>query len=222
MGAGIISSDIQLPPKRSSVTSRIVSSASDKAAHPYSADNTTQTPELAGKLVIDGRWQDDTRSRQARAAEAAIDKRSWIIVQCGFLSASSRRDYRSVSADRRRPLRQIRRPKSKSPSLCHPSWLVRRSKRPCRSRREGRYALLGTWLKRESCRNQRSLAWHPIDQSGHAAAPSAARRHSLSSAPGHRIVDLREVGGMPSRAMSETSHPARAACCRWFVRPREP
>ena len=76
---------------------------------------------------------------------------------CGFLSASSRRDSRSVSADRRHPLRRIGRPKPKSPSLCHPSWLVRRSERLCGSGREERYALPGTWLKCQSSRDQGSL-----------------------------------------------------------------
>jgi hypothetical protein len=76
---------------------------------------------------------------------------------CGFLSASSRRDSRSGVADRRHPLRRIGRPKPKSPSLCHPSWLVRRSIRLCGSGREERYALSGTWLKCQSSRStQRS------------------------------------------------------------------
>jgi hypothetical protein len=60
-------------------------------------------------------------------------------------------------ADRRHPLRRIGRPKPQSPSLCHPSWLVRRSKRLCGSGREERYALLGTWLKCQSSRDQGSL-----------------------------------------------------------------
>jgi hypothetical protein len=78
---------------------------------------------------------------------------------CGFLSASSgsRRDSRPGAADRRHPLRRIRRPKPRSPSLCHPSWLVRRSKRLCGSGRDQRYALLGTWLKCQSSRDQGSL-----------------------------------------------------------------
>jgi prophage maintenance system killer protein len=63
-----------------------------------------------------------------------------------------------VSADRRHPLRRTGRPKPKSPSLCHPSWLVRRSKRLCGSGREERYALPGTWLKCQSSRDQGSLA----------------------------------------------------------------
>jgi hypothetical protein len=95
---------------------------------------------------------------------------------CGFLSASSRRDSRSVSADRRHPLRRIGRPKPKSPSLCHPSWLVRRSKRLCGSGREERYALPGTWLKCQSSRDQGSLAgcsrwtaWQSAIPSGHSS-----------------------------------------------------
>jgi hypothetical protein len=76
---------------------------------------------------------------------------------CGFLSASSRRDSRSGVADRRHPLRRIGRPKPQSPSLCHPSWLVRRSKRLCGSGREEHYALLRTWLKCQSLRVQGAL-----------------------------------------------------------------
>ena len=76
---------------------------------------------------------------------------------CGFLSASSRRDSRSGVADRRHPLRRVGRPKPKSPSLCHPSWLVRRSKRLCGSGRVERYALLRTWLKCQSARDQGAL-----------------------------------------------------------------
>ncbi|HEX4102088.1 MAG TPA: DUF5132 domain-containing protein, partial [Pseudonocardiaceae bacterium] len=76
---------------------------------------------------------------------------------CGFLSASSRGDSRSGAADRRHPLRRIGRPKPKSPSLCRPSWLVRRSKRLCGSGRGERYALPGTWLKCQSSRDQGSL-----------------------------------------------------------------
>jgi len=80
---------------------------------------------------------------------------------CGFLSASSRRDSRSGMADRRHPLRRIGRPKPKPPSLCHPSWLVRRSKRLCGSGRVERYALLRTWLKCQSARDQGALVSSP-------------------------------------------------------------
>jgi hypothetical protein len=55
------------------------------------------------------------------------------------------------------PLRRIGRPKPKSPSLCPPSWLVRRSKRLCGSGREERYALPRTLLKCQSSRDQGSL-----------------------------------------------------------------
>ncbi len=43
------------------------------------------------------------------------------------------------------------------PSLCHPSWLVRRSKRLCGSGREKHYALWRTWLKCQSLRVQGAL-----------------------------------------------------------------
>lgn len=76
---------------------------------------------------------------------------------CGFLSASSRRDSRSGVADRRHPLRRTGRPKPQSPSLCHPSWLVRRSKRLCGNGQEEHYALLETWLKCQSLRVQGAL-----------------------------------------------------------------
>jgi ribosomal protein S18 acetylase RimI-like enzyme len=46
--------------------------------------------------------------------------------------------------------------------LCHPSWLVRRSKRLCGSGREGHYALLGTWLKCQRARDQGSLEGLPV------------------------------------------------------------
>jgi hypothetical protein len=95
---------------------------------------------------------------------------------CGFLSASSRRDSRSGVADRRHPLRRIGRPKPQSPSLCHPSWLVRRSKRLCRSGREEHYALLRTWLKCQSLRVQGALAppASAVQLSGPARPTSAA------------------------------------------------
>jgi hypothetical protein len=76
---------------------------------------------------------------------------------CGFLSASSRRDSRSGVADRRHPLRRTGRPKPQSPSLCHPSWLVRRSKRLCGSGQGEHYALLETWLKCQSLRVKGAL-----------------------------------------------------------------
>jgi len=98
---------------------------------------------------------DATKSREAspRTAKSVGTPNG----PCGFLSASSRRDSRSEVADRRHPLRRVGRPKPKSPSLCHPSWLVRRSKRLCGSGREEHYALLKTWLKCQSLRVQGAL-----------------------------------------------------------------
>jgi len=58
--------------------------------------------------------------------------------------------------------------------LCHPSWLVRRSKRLCGSGRRGHYSRLGTWLKCQYLSAQGAL--------GHAELSAAATRRGYDAA----------------------------------------
>jgi hypothetical protein len=123
-----------------------------RRATPSSASGSRES--YAGTRGQSGRPPPATPSEAAPLTAKSVGTSSG---PCGFLSASSRRDSRSGVADRRHPLRRIGRPKPKSPSLCHPSWLVRRSKRLCGSGREEHYALLRTWLKCQSLRVQGAL-----------------------------------------------------------------
>ena len=98
-------------------------------------------------------WQQSTREAPASDRQVCGHaKRS-----LRFLGAGSRRGLPVWGGGPRHPLRRVGRPNPESPSLCRPSWLVRRSKRLCGSGRVERYALLGTWLKCPRSRDQGSL-----------------------------------------------------------------